>query len=106
MAKLLISPDAQTDLMDIRAYVESESADSEIAIQLITGIMQRLRMLQEQPQMGAPLTAQVRIMTAYRYLVCGKYYAFYKCNADEVKVVRILHCSRNYVRILFGIPED
>ena len=105
MAKLRISPEAQADLKDIRAYVENESGDHETAMKLIAGITRRIRLLQEQPQMGAPLTAQVRIITDYRYLVCGRYYAFYKCGADSVEVIRILHCSRNYVRILFGISE-
>lgn len=106
MIKLLVSPDAQADLDQIRAYIENESGEPEAGQKQIARITQRLWMLQEQPQMGAPLVAQVHLMTDYRYLVCGSYYAFYKVYGDEVSIVRILHCSMDFVRVLFGISAN
>ena len=102
MAKLKLSPLAEEDLRQIRAYIEQESEDSDLATKQLIGIIQKLRLLQEQPQMGASLTAMIGMMTEYRYLVCGNYYAFYKQIGDTVYIVRILHCARDFMRVLFG----
>ena len=102
MAKLKLSPLAEEDLRQIRAYIEQESEDSDFATKQLTGIIKKLHLLQEQPQMGASLTAMIGMMTEYRYLVCGNYYAFYKQIGDTIYIVRILHCARDFMRVLFG----
>ena len=52
MAKLKLSPLAEEDLRQIRAYIEQESEDSDLATKQLIGIIQKLPLLQEQPQMG------------------------------------------------------
>ncbi|NLI53559.1 MAG: type II toxin-antitoxin system RelE/ParE family toxin [Clostridiales bacterium] len=105
MVKLLLSPMAQDDLRDLRAYIEQETGGVKIAAEQVSGITKKLRLLKEQPQMGPPLTAVIGIVTDYRYLVCGSYYAFYKHVGDTIYVIRILHCARDFMRVLFGILE-
>ena len=106
MAKVLLSPSAENDLREIRAYIAQESGDEAIAVNQISLITRRLRLLREQPQMGTPLTAIIGMVTDYRYLVCGSYYAFYKHSQDTVYIIRILHCARDFMRILFGISNE
>ena len=101
MANVLLSPSAEQDLREIRAYVAQESGDEATAARQISRITANLRLLREQPQMGSPLTAIIGMVTDYRYLVCGGYYAFYKHVQDTVFIVRILHCARDFMRILF-----
>ena len=103
MANVLLSPSAEKDLREIRAYVAQESGDEATAARQISRITTNLRLLREQPQMGTPLTAIIGMVTDYRYLVCGSYYAFYKHSQDTVYIIRILHCARDFMRILFGI---
>lgn len=105
MIKVLLSPSAEKDLREIRAYIAQESGDDTIAANQISQITRRLRLLREQPQMGPPLTAIIGMVTDYRYLVCGSYYAFYKHSQDAVYIIRILHCARDFMRILFGISN-
>lgn len=106
MVKVLLSPRAEKDLREIRAYIAQESGDDAIAANQISQITRRLRLLREQPQMGPPLTAIIGMVTDYRYLVCGSYYAFYKHSQDAVYIIRILHCARDFMRILFGISSE
>ena len=105
MANVLLSPSAEKDLREIRAYVAQESGDEATAARQISRITANLRLLREQPQMGTPLTAIIGMVTDYRYLVCGSYYAFYKHSKDTVYIIRILHCARDFIRILFGITN-
>jgi plasmid stabilization system protein ParE len=106
MAKVLLSPSAEKDLKEIRAYIAQESGEEVIAARQISLITANLRLLREQPQMGSPLTAIIGMVTDYRYLVCGSYYAFYKHSQDTVYIIRILHCARDFMRILFGVSNE
>ncbi|HWQ97967.1 MAG TPA: type II toxin-antitoxin system RelE/ParE family toxin [Clostridia bacterium] len=106
MAKVQLSPSAEKDLREIRAYIAQESGDEAIAERQIKRITTDLRLLRGQPQMGSPLTAIIGMVTDYRYLVCGSYYAFYKHSQDTVYIIRILHCARDFMRILFGITGN
>jgi len=105
MAKVLLSPSAEKDLREIRAYIAQESGDEATAVRQVSLITGRLRLLREQPQMGSPLTAIIGMVTDYRYLVCGSYYAFYKHSQDSVYIIRILHCARDFMRVLFGLSN-
>lgn len=106
MAKVVLSPSAEKDLREIRAYIAQESCDEKIALRQISMITRNLRLLREHPQMGSPLTAIIGMVTDYRCLVCGSYYAFYKHSQDTVYIVRILHGARDFMRILFGVSND
>jgi toxin ParE1/3/4 len=106
MAKVLLSPSAEKDLSEIRAYIAQESGDKAIAVRQVSLITGKLRLLREQPQMGSPMTAIIGMVTDYRYLVCGSYYAFYKHSQDTVYIVRILHCARDFMRVLFGVAGN
>ena len=106
MANVLLSPSAEQDLREIRAYIAQESGDEAIATRQILRITANLRLLREQPQMGSPLTSIIGMVTDYRYLACGSYYAFYKHSKDTVYIIRILHCARDFMRILFGISNE
>ena len=105
MANVLLSPSAEQDLREIRAYIAQESGDEVTAARQISRIIANLRLLREQPQVGSPLTAIIGMVTDYRYLVCGSYYAFYKHSKDTVYIIRILHCARDFMRVLFGIQD-
>ena len=101
MAKVLLSPSAENDLREIRAYIAHEAGDEAIAANQISQITRKLHLLREQPQMGTPLTAIIGMVTDYRYLVCGSYYAFYKHAQETVYIIRILNCARDFMRVLF-----
>ena len=99
--KLLITPRAKLDLLEIRDYIEIELLNKSAAENTIATITKRLRALIDFPMMGASLSSIIDIETDYRFLVCGKYNAFYRLDDETVYIIRILYGRRDFVKILF-----
>lgn len=106
MAKIVFPKKAIDDLEGIKTYITEELLNEVAANKTVTKIMEQVRMLQDFPEIGAPLSSIVDIETNYRYLVCGRYIAFYRYEEDTVFIDRILYSRRNFMQILFGITEE
>lgn len=106
MVKVQFSPEAITDLQETKTYITEELCNVQAAEHTIEKIMKRIRMLSEFPESGAPLSGIIGIETDYRFLVCGNYTAFYRFENNTVQIVRVLYGRRNFMRILFGEPND
>ena len=102
MNKIVLSPEARNDLLEIREYIEEELESAAAAANTIAGITKRLRELEKHGRLGAKLSAVTDVESEYRFLVCGNYRAFYRYEADVVYVDRILYGRRDYMRVLFG----
>ncbi|ULQ60416.1 type II toxin-antitoxin system RelE/ParE family toxin [Brucepastera parasyntrophica] len=106
MNRVYISPAAKSDLEEIKQYISDELYNPQAALRIISDITRRIRLLQEFPETGAPLSSIVEIETPYRFLVCGKYLTFYRFEKDTVFVDRILYGRRDYLKILFSDTSD
>ena len=106
MAEIKVSPEAINDLQQTKAYIIEELCNEQAAINTVSKIIKRIRMLADFPESGAPLSSIIGIETDYRFLVCGNYTAFYRLENSLVYIVRILYGRRNFVQILFGEPQD
>lgn len=105
--KLHISPEAQSDLQEIKEYITTELENPIAALNTVSEIIKAIRSLVNFPNSGAPLPSIMDVRTDYRFLVSGDYLAFYRYESDNVYVVRILYGRRDYMKILFGeISED
>ena len=102
MAKINYSPTALEDLREIKSYISEELCSEPAAINTIEKIMKRIRQLADFLDLGAPLSSIIDLEVPYRFLVCGNYIAFYKTDADNVYIIRVLYGKRNYMQILFG----
>ena len=102
MAKLLISPEAKQDLLEIKEYISNE-LDSPIAAKNVTDkIIKQISTLSDFPKIGTMLSSIIDMETGYRFLVCGSYTAFYRYIDNTVFVDRILYGKRDFMRILFN----
>lgn len=99
--KVLYSPLALRDLDDIEAYIASELGSPIAAAKTIDGILDRVDLLAQFPESGTPLSSICSIHSSYRFVTSGGYMAFYRV-LDEVYVDRIIHQSRDYMRVLLG----
>ena len=97
-----LSPEAVSDLLNIKKYISEELENSTAAEKMIASIMSRLRQLKEFPYSGVSLSSKIDVDTEYRYLVCGKYLAFYIVEKTDVVVDRVLYGARDYIHTLFG----
>ena len=106
MAKINFTPDALEDMKEIKAYIIEELCSEESAIRTVGNITKRIRRLSDFLESGAPLSSIINLEVPYRFLVCGNYTAFYKVEADEVHIIRVLYGRRNFMQILFGKAYD
>ena len=106
MVEISFSPEAVSDLQRAKAYITNELCNEQAAVNTINKIMGRIRELAAFPEMGAPLSSIVDFETDYRFLVCGNYTAFYRFENQTVYIVRVLYGRRDFMRILFGEPNE
>ena len=101
MNKLHLSPEAQADLSEIKAYIAEDLDNPQAALSTVAKITNTIRTLQEHALIGAVLSAITDVNSDYRYLVSGNYMIFYRVAGKDVFVDRILYGRRDYMRILF-----
>ena len=107
MNNLYLSPEAQDDLSEIKAYIAEDLENPQAALSTVTKITKTIRMLQEHALIGVPLSAIADVNSDYRYLISGSYMIFYRVAGKDVFIDRVLYGRRDYLRILFGdIAED
>lgn len=106
MTEIQFSPQAISDLQEVKAYISEELCNEQAAINTIAKIMKRIRMLIDFPESGASLSSIIGFETDYRFLVCGNYTTFYRVEDTTVYIVRVLYGRRNFMQILFGVPQD
>ena len=107
MNNLYLSPEAQDDLSEIKAYIAEDLENPQAALSTVTKITKTIRMLQEHALIGVPLSAIADVNSDYRYLISGSYMIFYRVTGKDVFIDRVLYGRRDYLRILFcDIAED
>lgn len=97
--KLYYAPCARQDLAALRDYITTVLANPIAAKATVDQIMASISKLKDFPEMGAPLHLG-EAASAYRFLVCGKYLAFYRTAEHAVYVDRILYGRRRYLHLL------
>lgn len=102
MIEIQFSPEAISDLKEIKAYIAEELCNEQAANRTTADILKRIRTLSAFPESGASLSSIIEMTTNYRFLVCGNYTAFYRFENDVIYIARILYGSRNFMQILFG----
>lgn len=103
--KLVYSPQARKDLLEIKKYISVNLVSPQAADNVISKILQSCSNLKEFPKLGAELKNKFDVDTDLRYLVTSNYIAFYRCENDAVKVIRIIDARTNYMQYLFADNE-
>ena len=101
-ANVHYSDASKQDLEHIGDYIAQELKNPSAALRTVNDMQDTIDKLADFPLMGTLLSAIVEADTAdYRFLICGKYIAFYRPQEREVLIDRILYGKRDYVSILF-----
>ena len=106
MNNLHLSPEAQDDLADIKAYIAEDLENPQAALSTVAKITKTIRMLQDHALIGTPLSAVADVNSDYRYLVSGSYMVFYRVSDKDVFIDRVLYGRRDYMRILFADTQE
>lgn len=95
MARLLRTPQADEDLLDIWTHVAQDSVEA--ADRLLRRIDDRCRLLAENPELGERVA---RYRPGLRRFTVGNYVVFYHVIKDGVEVFRVFHDARDIERLL------
>lgn len=90
MSELILSPEAEQDLVDIWVYIAEDSptnADSYIDKLYSKGLL-----LSENPEIGAERSD---LMDELRAFPVDHYVLFYRKQNNGIELVRVLHASRD-----------
>lgn len=107
MVKVVLSPEANRDLVQIGDYIAFTLHNKAAARKMIGRLQNTMETLQKFPESGTLLEhGEPHIL--YCYLVCGNYLIFYHFSGACACVDRILYGRRDYLAILFGdqLQED
>lgn len=94
--RVLISPKAEEDLIEIWRFLAIERSDK-FADQFVDKIYEKMSLLKKMPQLGQK---REELKLELRSLLVKPYVVFYSQNAKVCKIIRVLHCSRDILRHL------
>jgi len=107
MADIVMSEEAENDLVQIGDYIAKQFKSPKTALNIIKKIKDRIDELKNFPLIGTPLSSKIAIDTEYRMLGCGSYSAFYRHVNNDVLIDRIFHGRQEYIIKLFGdLPDE
>lgn len=108
MNDLHVSPEAQSDLVEIKDYITRELENPRAALSVVSRITKTMRMLREHALIGSPLSSVADVDSDHRFLVSGSYMVFYRVMGNDIFIDRVIYGRRDYLRILLGdtAPED
>ncbi len=106
--KIYYTSQAHRDIDEIWGYIaydlQNESSAYRIVNEIFDAVDERLQFF---PESCARVSSVSGSNHDVRYLVIGKYLAFYRIVGNEVYIDRVLYGRRDYLRILFeDIPEE
>ena len=105
MNKLQLSRAAQKDLLEIKSYIAIDLENPKAAMEVIKRITKKIRLLNDNPLMGAALASISGANSDERFLVCGSYMVFYRLTRENIFIDRVLYGRRDYLRVLFDKTE-
>lgn len=101
MNKVVFSYDAKEDIKSIKKYLNDELENPIAAASTVKSILSSAKQLESFPLSGTPLDNVINVKTDYRYISSGNYLLFYIPEKEKIKIVRVIHGSRDFPHLLF-----
>lgn len=106
MKHLHYSADAIRDMDEIWDHIATVLGNPIAAAATIDHLQDQIEQLADFPSLGTPISSPKRMKDQYRYLVSGNYMVFYRTEASDIHIDRVLYGRRDYLHVLFeGLPE-
>ncbi|MCP4411404.1 MAG: type II toxin-antitoxin system RelE/ParE family toxin [Gammaproteobacteria bacterium] len=94
MKDLILSPEAEQDLVDIWLYIAEDSPAN--ADRYVDKLYKKGLLLAENPKIG---TERNELMNELRSFPVDHYVLYYRERAQELEMIRVLHASRDIYSI-------
>ena len=92
MARILTSPEARADLLDVGQYVAEQSQSETTALRFLEAIDERCKLLARHPLAGE---ARPDLAPKVRVFPVGNYIIIYRPARGGIELLRIVHSSRD-----------
>ena len=99
--RIVFSQLAIDDLDEIWYYISDALKNPSAAENTVNGILDKIDLLEAQPEMGVRLFFDDGLNSGYRYVIYNNYLAFYRIYPDTVYVDRVIYGKRDYMKLLF-----
>jgi toxin ParE1/3/4 len=100
MFKIHFTPQAVSDLEEIKRYISCDLFNPQAATDLLDFIFKKLQTLTALPQTGARVKTDIPSLKTYRFIPCKNYLVFYRTEAKSVSIIRVLYARRDYIALL------
>ena len=102
--KLNYTPEAISDIQEIRRYIKDTLHNPTAAKRISKAILSACSSLKSFPEMGISIENKTGFETDLRMLICENWIAVYRIENESgvISVARILDARQDYIRILFG----
>lgn len=105
--KLRYTPEAVSDLQEIKRYIKNTLHNPTAALRISKAILAACSSLKSFPKMGMSIKSKTGFETDLRMLICESWVAVYRIEDESgmISVARIMDARQDYMRILFGEVE-
>ena len=102
--KLRYTPEAISDIQEIKRYIEHTLHNPTAAVRISKVILDACSTLKAFPKMGVNVEGKTGFESDLRMLSCENWIAVYRIGSDSdvISIVRIIDGRQDYMRILFG----
>lgn len=101
-SRIVFTDTAKSDLRDIAFYLADLSKDKNLAIRFVKELQERVKVLEQFPEIGSIPKDRVLKSQGYRFLVHKDYLLFYLYEKAENKVyiLAVFNGKRDYMRVM------
>ena len=99
---VIITPDAATDLTQIKSYIAYTLQAPDTALKYIRGLRQKKKKLEAFPAAIAPVPEEPWRSRGIRRTICKNFYIYYRIdeNAKCVYVLNVIYARRDQLKAL------
>jgi toxin ParE1/3/4 len=95
--RIRIAPQARADLDSIWLYIARESGNADSATRTIGSLADKFKLFARFPNIGKSLESDLR--PNIRSFPIGNYRVFYRAQPTEIRILRVIHSSRDPLTI-------
>lgn len=101
--KLRYTPEAISDLQEIKRYIKNTLHNPTAAMRISEAILDACSSLKSFPKMGMSIESKTGFETDLRMLTCENWVAVYRIENESgmISVARIMDARQDYMRMLF-----
>lgn len=106
--EIIMTPDATTDLVELRSYIANVLLVPDLACSYIRTIRTEISKLNNMPQRIAPVLEEPWHSRGIRKLIVKNFYVYYRIdeNADRVYILNVIYQKRDQLKMLAKMGFD